>query len=290
MKRAKQTAPTTKREAPNSYPSRLRHQPKHQKRALMEEDSSSSSYDSEGDEYESSQSSYYESAPGRQTPPQRRRERQRKKTKPISRTEYLLLIMIIGMIIMISMQLQNVSLFEDTTTSTSRKGSKTSLQDVFPDFVNKKFTWEKGNPHSQSKTRSIHKYNKNDITVTPNDIKDNNHDVPKHNFEFDEGRTTNPILKILKQAGYNLNDKRVFTKEVLDMLPDWKTITDFYGPPVIVGLDKCQEFQQRVRPKKRLMSIAGTFNSGTNFLADVLTENCYNPAISTKRKGAGVRW
>jgi hypothetical protein len=84
-----------------------------------------------------------------------------------------------------------------------------------------------------------------------------------------------PILRILEQGGYNLNTKSIFNDETLALLPKWSKVQQFYGPPKIVGLEKCKEFQ-KIPLKDLTMDIAGMFNSGTNLLTDLLTINCIN--------------
>ena len=73
-----------------------------------------------------------------------------------------------------------------------------------------------------------------------------------------------PLLKILRQAKY-----RIFQDEVLDSLPKWSTINSFYGPPKILGLETCKEYQ-KINILDRVAGVAGTFNSGTNLLYNML--------------------
>jgi hypothetical protein len=85
-----------------------------------------------------------------------------------------------------------------------------------------------------------------------------------------------PILRILEQGGYNLNTKSIFNDETLALLPKWSKVQQLYGPPKIIGLEKCKEFQLKTPLKDQTMGIAGMFNSGTNLLTDLLTINCIN--------------
>jgi hypothetical protein len=97
------------------------------------------------------------------------------------------------------------------------------------------------------------------------------------------GTTTkniDPFLKILRHAG--VDD----TPELRSQLPDWQDVLDRFGDkPVIVGLERCQEFNARVPLAKRWLAAAGTFNSGTNFLFDMLEQNCRVPRPRKYVKG-----
>jgi hypothetical protein len=77
-----------------------------------------------------------------------------------------------------------------------------------------------------------------------------------------------PILKILREAGYNFNDTKIFTPETWESLPKWSEILELYGrEPKILGLETCQRFQEKVtNPAMRELGVAGMFNSGTNVL------------------------
>jgi hypothetical protein len=90
-----------------------------------------------------------------------------------------------------------------------------------------------------------------------------------------------PIFKILKQAGYDLEDKELFTDQITASLPKWSEITSFYGPPRIIGLETCQAFREQVDAVDRMAAIAGFFNSGTNVLFFILRANC---------RGKGIKW
>ena len=77
-----------------------------------------------------------------------------------------------------------------------------------------------------------------------------------------------PILKILRQAGYDFNDPQIFTPEVWESLPRWSDVLNLYGrDPIMRGLETCEDFQTGVsNPALREVSVAGLFNSGTNIL------------------------
>ena len=95
-----------------------------------------------------------------------------------------------------------------------------------------------------------------------------------------------PILEILRQGGYDLDDKTTFHDGVIASLPKWSEVTSFYGPPRVIGLETCKAFRDKVPLDKRMIGAAGIFNSGTNFLFYLLKKNCWNP----KKKGSGMLW
>jgi hypothetical protein len=96
------------------------------------------------------------------------------------------------------------------------------------------------------------------------------------------------ILKILKDAHYTDSD---FTPDIMAQLPTWQQVVDRLGPaPQIFGLDSCDAFQGSIEPAEAFIAPAGTFNSGTNLMAELLLANCYNPARREKYKTDGVRW
>ena len=97
------------------------------------------------------------------------------------------------------------------------------------------------------------------------------------------------ILDMLEEAGIHDLDDRT-----LRDLPTWKEVTDLYGDkPRIAGLeDQCEAFQSHSDPAEHFVSTAGTFNSGTNLMAELLIANCHI-APRMKKYGAqnrGVRW
>jgi hypothetical protein len=70
--------------------------------------------------------------------------------------------------------------------------------------------------------------------------------------------------------------------------------SSLYGSePRIIGLETCEEFQQnRGDPSEHLVGIAGTFNTGTNLMSELLIHNCYLPKRIVKHgiKSRGIRW
>lgn len=120
-------------------------------------------------------------------------------------------------------------------------------------------------------------------------------------WEGDESATTNHesaailqdperqrILRILRQARYNLYDSQIFSSETLNSLPKWSDIVDLYGESRIVGLESCPKYRQQVAdPSMRTVGVAGMFNSGTNVLHFMLMANCINRAA---KDSTGVLW
>lgn len=98
------------------------------------------------------------------------------------------------------------------------------------------------------------------------------------------------IYEILEQAGVKRHQIDVDTRR---KLPTWTKVQELYGKePKIYGLDRCEAFTSRIEPSVSFFGIAGTFNSGTNLLAEMLIQNCQ----ITKRMQVfgedqrGMRW
>jgi len=99
-----------------------------------------------------------------------------------------------------------------------------------------------------------------------------------------------PIVKLLHDAQVNLTALEL---ETLRQLPKWSDVTSLYGSePVISGLETCEAFQRLPDPAEHFVSTAGTFNTGTNLMAELLIRNCYMPARTEKygMRNRGVRW
>jgi hypothetical protein len=81
----------------------------------------------------------------------------------------------------------------------------------------------------------------------------------------------NPILQVLVAAGL----KDIDPKD-LEGLPSPETLTALYGPlkePVVVGMDSCAAYRDKVQPSERVAAVAGMFNTGTNAMAFHLRKN-----------------
>jgi hypothetical protein len=97
-----------------------------------------------------------------------------------------------------------------------------------------------------------------------------------------------PILQILREAGFDDIDEETIRK-----LPTWTEVTTLYGDhPRIYGLDQCKVFQSMSDPAEHFVGVAGTFNSGTNLMAELLIHNCEMKARMKKygRENKGIRW
>eukprot|EP00536_Pseudo-nitzschia_multiseries_P011734 jgi/Psemu1/308456/fgenesh1_kg.413_\ len=102
-----------------------------------------------------------------------------------------------------------------------------------------------------------------------------------------------PILEILTQAGLDLTKEGDLDQETIDKLPTWTHVNNLYGAkPVILGLERCEDFRNSVPATTRFLGMAGTFNTGTNLIHAVMKHNCQ----ITERmevygyKSKGVRW
>ena len=101
------------------------------------------------------------------------------------------------------------------------------------------------------------------------------------------------IFDILYQAGVNVTDTNDIDQETIDKLPTWKTIQTLFGTgPRILGLERCEEFRNSIDPTVRFFGIAGTFNTGTNLLAELMIQNCQITERMEKygKQSKGIRW
>lgn len=80
----------------------------------------------------------------------------------------------------------------------------------------------------------------------------------------------------------------------LDISPNFQWIlSELYGDkPIMYGLDTCKSFQTASDPSEHFLAVAGTFNSGTNLLSELLIQNCHMPARMAKYGSVheGIRW
>jgi hypothetical protein len=97
--------------------------------------------------------------------------------------------------------------------------------------------------------------------------------------------STNPLLQNLIDAGISLANATALASK----LPSWGEVVDRFGPaPRILGLETCQAFNDKVPKRQRMLAPAGTFNTGTNLLAQLLELNC---KIETGRpRKTGMEW
>mmetsp|Transcript_20833 Transcript_20833/g.42262 ORF Transcript_20833/g.42262 Transcript_20833/m.42262 type:complete len:411 (+) Transcript_20833:261-1493(+) len=101
----------------------------------------------------------------------------------------------------------------------------------------------------------------------------------------------NRVLEYFSQAGVELDE------ESLRKLPSWEQIEYLFGEkPVLLGLDRCEDFRKNVPPLRRMLGSAGMFNSGTNLVTRLLKENCVIPERYKKygpdasKEAFGIRW
>ena len=97
-------------------------------------------------------------------------------------------------------------------------------------------------------------------------------------------RDKGPLLQLLREAGMDDLDEAT-----LKALPTWSNVTDLYGKePVLHGFpEECSKFQSLPNPSLHFIASAGSFNSGTNLMAELLIHNCHLPQ---HEGGPGVRW
>jgi hypothetical protein len=73
-------------------------------------------------------------------------------------------------------------------------------------------------------------------------------------------------------------------------LPLWSSVTKLYGEePVILGLERCEEFRTTIPLDDASIGTAGMFNTGTNPFAMYVEQNCMMPH-NTHDKHGGTRW
>eukprot|EP00536_Pseudo-nitzschia_multiseries_P011088 jgi/Psemu1/243531/estExt_Genewise1.C_3620002 len=80
-------------------------------------------------------------------------------------------------------------------------------------------------------------------------------------------------------------------------LPTWSQVREVVGTgPVILGLESCPAFREKVPPLERMLGASGMFNTGTNLLTRLIKENCEIPERREKfgphqsKESYGMRW
>ncbi|KAL7570956.1 hypothetical protein ACA910_002584 [Epithemia clementina (nom. ined.)] len=93
------------------------------------------------------------------------------------------------------------------------------------------------------------------------------------------------LLQLVKDAGITSVDEATLKK-----LPSWSDVTALYGEePIIHGYpEQCAKFQNIPNKSYHFIATAGTFNTGTNLMSELLIANCHLPGHAGG--GAGVRW
>lgn len=103
--------------------------------------------------------------------------------------------------------------------------------------------------------------------------------------------TDKRVLEYFREAGVELDD------EAVRRLPTWSQIESLIGDkPVVLGLDRCDDFRNNVPPLRRMLGSSGMFNSGTNLVTRLMKENCIIPERFNKwgpdgtKEQYGIRW
>ena len=77
-----------------------------------------------------------------------------------------------------------------------------------------------------------------------------------------------PLIDILKAADIQI------TPNVENKIPSWQQVNERFGDESkVIGMETCEAFRQAVPERKRMAAPAGMFNSGTNFLHNMMLEN-----------------
>lgn len=109
------------------------------------------------------------------------------------------------------------------------------------------------------------------------------HDDPNDPFYDKE-----PLVQLLREAEVTPIDN-----ETMAALPTWSEITGLYGhEPIVYGLDTCSRFRGSGIAANHFLATAGTFNTGTNLLSEMLLANCHMPARQAQygMNQKGIRW
>lgn len=126
-------------------------------------------------------------------------------------------------------------------------------------------------------------------TVYQNDAPDlSNTNNAFSSFDGDPFKDKEHLLALLKEAGMTPIDN-----ETAASLPTWTEITSLYGDkPVYYGLQSCDRFQGSGIASRHFLATAGTFNTGTNLLSELLMANCHMPERMKQfgPKQRGIRW
>jgi len=96
------------------------------------------------------------------------------------------------------------------------------------------------------------------------------------------------IIEMFEDAGLKEMDDSTYA-----VLPTWEDVSSVYGSePRVIGLEQCKEFRAKGNPWDHFVSTAGTFNSGTNLMAEMLIHNCHMQDRMDKlgAKNRGIRW
>jgi hypothetical protein len=118
---------------------------------------------------------------------------------------------------------------------------------------------------------------------------------PEWNIQKNEHTSpeNDPIRQLLVEALGN-EKQQTLDAETMQRLPTVQDVISLYGStPVVLGLETCEQFQYHntiMDAAEHLVAVAGSFNTGTNLLAELLIANCFVPARQQKYGTHGVRW
>lgn len=117
------------------------------------------------------------------------------------------------------------------------------------------------------------------VTVEKGEIRHGNENVIK--IETEHGNQKSTVLEDerLRDLEEILQAARVdITEEERAKIPPKTDVIEMYGSsPVILGLERCEEFRKNVKPEDAFVGPAGMFNTGTNLLTSLLRQNCHIP-------------
>jgi len=127
-------------------------------------------------------------------------------------------------------------------------------------------------------------------SIKKEDLPDMGYDQKKidalGNITYDEAiKGRERLVDILHDAGIDEIDP-----EAIAFLPKWSSVKKLYGDrPVVLGLERCEEFRREADPADISVGTAGMFNTGTNPMAMYVSNNCKLPT-NKKDKAGGTRW
>jgi hypothetical protein len=106
------------------------------------------------------------------------------------------------------------------------------------------------------------------------------------NITYDEAiKGRERLVDILNEAGIVDIDPIA-----ISILPKWSSVKKLYGDkPVVLGLERCEEFRTKFPLNDASIGTSGMFNTGTNPFAMYISENCKLPNNKHDKAG-GTRW
>ena len=135
--------------------------------------------------------------------------------------------------------------------------------------------------HGRVRHRPITAVKKDDLKGLVDDLPPDTVDITYE--EAIEGREE--IIALLKDAGVKDLDVATVLK-----LPKWSSVTKLYGEgPVVIGLDRCEQFRNTAALDDASVGTAGLFNTGTNPFGMYIETNCIMPN-NTHDSHGGMRW